>query len=344
MLRNTLFVQVFITFFAIIGQSIIIAEVVRIAFGSCYDQNVPSDEIWRTIANKKINLMLLTGDNVYIDSTKPKKFANGYASLSNNKGFQYLKTKSDIMATWDDHDYGLQDGGKNFSAKVLAKKYFVAFFNYDELLDIPKADGVQHSRIIKVGNKKIRIIMLDTRWYRDELLLNNLQQETRTKFQLGPYRPHLDKSKTLLGERQWQWLESTLAKPVDMNIIVSSIQFLAEYTAWETWANFPHERNRMIGLLERYSKNKVVIISGDVHRAETSMMSINDWALYDITSSGLTSSMYPGKPNIHRLGESQIIHNFGMLRLEDSVSGLTIKSTIYDVMGNELSSHIIPIK
>jgi len=324
-------------------QPLTYAETIRIAFGSCYSQNTPSEEIWRVIAAKDPSLTILMGDNLYIDSADPKKFAKDYASLANNKGFQELLTQSDMLATWDDHDYGLQDGGKEFSAKQLAKEYFVDFFDYSELKNIAPAEGIQHSRTITVGDKTVRIILLDTRWYRDKLSLSNQAEELRMRFQLGAYVPHTDESTTLLGAKQWQWLEETLAKPVDLNIIVSSIQFLAEYTGWEIWANFPHERRKMLNLLNRYSYKKAVIISGDVHRAETSMMTVNDWELYDVTASGLSANVYPAKPNVHRLGDSHIIHNFGMFHLESTDAGLNVKSVLYDAQGKELSTHVIPI-
>jgi len=325
-------------------QFAIQAEEIRIAFGSCYDQNKPSEHIWNVIADKKPDLMLLAGDNLYIDSVDPKVFEASYNSLKTNKGFQKLLKQTTIMATWDDHDYGLQDGGKEFKAKQIAKKYFIDFFGYSELQNIAKEDGVQHSREIKVGQKTVRIIMLDTRWYRDGLEFNKLSAATRERFELGPYIPSLDKSKTLLGERQWSWLESILAKPVDLNIIVSSIQFISEYTAWELWANFPHERERMLKLLNRYSRNKAVIISGDVHRAEISMITMDGWDLYDITASGLTSAVYPAKPNVRRIGKAYSVHNFGMFYLEDSQQGLKLRATLNDAQGVELSSMNISLE
>jgi len=319
------------------------AASLKIAFGSCYDQNKPSVNIWHVIAKKQPDLVLLEGDNVYIDSVKAEKFEESYNSLRNNKGFQELKKQSTIMATWDDHDYGLQDGGKFFVKKEMAKQYFTEFFEYPELKNLNEKDGVQHSREIMLGNKTIRIIMLDTRWYRDKLVFNSLSPETRERFELGPYRPSFDRSKTLLGERQWTWLETILAKPVDLNILVSSIQFLSEYTGWELWANFPHERRKMIDLLNQYSHGKAIIISGDVHRAEVSEVSVDDWLLYDITASGLTSAVYPSKPNVNRVGNAYSVNNFGMLYIEDGETGLNVMSVLYDDMGNELSTNEIPV-
>jgi alkaline phosphatase D len=33
------------------------------------------------------------------------------------------------MAVWDDHDYGVNDGGGDFPAKEISRKAFLDFFN-----------------------------------------------------------------------------------------------------------------------------------------------------------------------------------------------------------------------
>lgn len=45
------------------------------------------------------------------------------------------------------------------------------------------------------------------------------------------------------------WLERTLDRPAELRIIASSIQVLASHHGWESWANFPHERNRLLSLV-----------------------------------------------------------------------------------------------
>ncbi|MBT8449802.1 MAG: alkaline phosphatase family protein [Gammaproteobacteria bacterium] len=317
------------------------ADSFRIAFGSCYDQRQPSEMIFHAIAKADPKFMIMTGDNLYIDSDNPEKFASDYALLGANKGYANLAAKDKIMAIWDDHDYGLNDGGKDFQAKQIAKQYFVDFFAYEELQNIPEEKGIEHVRRVQVGEKVIQIIMLDTRWYRDDLAFNSLSEEVREEFQLGAYRPHIDPTKTLLGETQWQWLESQLKKPADLNVIVSSIQLVAELTAWETWANFPHERNRILAMLEQYSPGKAVILSGDVHRSETSRLPMNDWYLYEFTGSGLSATMYPAKPNIHRIGDVVTDNNFGLLDIEFTKQGIVFKAGYYDTQGKVLSEMLL---
>ncbi len=319
------------------------ADELRIAFSSCYEQDKHNLPIWTAIQNKQPDLFLFLGDNAYIDSEDPKKFAADYEALFANPGIQALKESTDIMGIWDDHDYGENDGGKHFVAKDIAKKAFIKAFDYQELHDIPKDQGIYHSRTLTVGGKKVRLIMLDLRWYRDDLLTHSLSEDERWAFELGPYKPHIDTSKTLLGDAQWQWLESLMAEPVDLNIIATSIQFISEYTAWEIWANFPHERQRMLDLIRNESYGQTVIVSGDVHRGETSMMELGDMPLYDFTAGPLSSKAYPAKPNVHRIGGAFIEYNFGMLSISVKDDQLTVKSGLYNINGETLEEFVVPV-
>ena len=70
----------------------------------------------------------------------------------------------------------------------------------------------------------------------------------------------------MLGDEQWAWLEKVLNNKNDLNIIVSSIQVLPTDHIFEKWHNLPHERNRLIDLLNAQSK-PTIILSGDRHKA-----------------------------------------------------------------------------
>ena len=323
--------------------SVMLADSLRIAFGSCFEQDRNDPEIWRSISSKSPDLFLFLGDNVYVDSDRPEKFTKDYGTLLANNGVRKLMNQTDIMAIWDDHDYGLNDGGKHFAAKEIAKRAFVSAFNYAEIKNIPDGQGIYHSRNLSINDKTIRVIMLDTRWYRDDLLEHQLSEEDRADFELGPYRPHWDSSKTLLGSEQWAWLEETISKPADLNIIVTSIQFISENTAWEIWANFPHERQRLLELIHENAFGKTVFLSGDVHRGEASAMQLNDWMLYDITTGPLNSEVYPGKPNIHRVGKVFSEHNFGILDIAIENDELKLSAGLYNIYGKLLEQYEIPL-
>ena len=45
----------------------------------------------------------------------------------------------EIFSIWDDHDYGINDGGKDYKNKELAEDMFLKFW------EIPKSD-IRHKR------------------------------------------------------------------------------------------------------------------------------------------------------------------------------------------------------
>ena len=303
-----------------------------IGFGSCADQK-RQQPIWDVISTHKPKLFILTGDNVYHEGKEGNKFAQSYETFSKNPNFARFRETTPIIATWDDNDYGLNDGGKDYVAKESSKTAFIHFFDYPEVNQLKSKDqGIFHSRWIDFNDKKIQIILLDTRWYRDSLLPTYLTIEQRRLINLGPYQPQLDRSATLLGKEQWQWLEQEFKKPSDFKILVSSIQFLNEYSGWETWSNFPHERRKLLELIHQYSDDNLMIIRGDVHKAEVSEMLYKGRRVVEATSSSLAAHVYPESINIHRLGNALIEKNYGILTFKDN-GKLTVVASIYNDKG-----------
>ena len=42
--------------------------------------------------------------------------------------FRALQASCEVIATWDDHDYGQNDGGKDFSKKVESQQLLLDFW------------------------------------------------------------------------------------------------------------------------------------------------------------------------------------------------------------------------
>jgi hypothetical protein len=66
----------------------------------------------------------------------------------------------------------------------------------------------------------------------------------------GPYGVD-DGDGTLLSAVQWRWLEELPTRPAGLRIVASSIQVLASHHGYESWANFPHERERLLSLVSQ---------------------------------------------------------------------------------------------
>ena len=224
----------------------------------------------------------MIGDNIYGDSEDIDILRTKYETLGNNPGFKKLRATTPLLATWDDHDYGVNDGGIEFPIKKASQQLFNDFFNVPQGAGSRRHQGVYDSHILGPTGKRVQIILLDTRYHRTPLL-KWPQGERKTP---GPYAPNSDPTATILGAQQWKWLEQQMQVPAEIRIIASSIQFLPAEHGWEMWANYPRDRERLLNLISS-SGGQSIIISGDRHVAEISKIRINDrrFDIYDITSS-----------------------------------------------------------
>lgn len=280
----------------------------RIAFGSCVKTPSPLPVLDRVVEGAP-DLFIFMGDNVYGDTTDPQVLKGKYDTLAAAPEFQALKAHVPLIATWDDHDYGLNDAGKEMPIKAESKQIFLDFWEEPAASPRWARDGVYTSYLRKEAGGTLQIILLDTRWSRDPL---DLTTDT-TKYK-NQYQPTTDTTRTMLGEAQWAWLEGELSQPADVRVIGSSIQFGHEYNGWESWTNMPHERQRMVDLIAKTGAEGVVFISGDVHWGELSRLeSPGVYPLYDLTSSGITETWPLIEGNANRVGDPVADNNYGYL-------------------------------
>jgi alkaline phosphatase D len=97
-----------------------------IAFGSCNDQN-RTNLLWKEVVKNNPDLWIWGGDNVYSDTEDMQKMQQDYEQQKRDKGYQLLASNTEIIGTWDDHDYGINDGGKEFRKRAASQQLFLDF-------------------------------------------------------------------------------------------------------------------------------------------------------------------------------------------------------------------------
>lgn len=313
-------------------------QVSRIAFGSCINQNDPQN-IWYRVIQQKPDVFIFCGDNMYGDTKDTNVLRQKYNLLGSKPGYIKLKQNARrVLAVWDDHDYGKNDGGKEYPLKEESKKVFLEFFEEPTNSERWTHPGIYHSEYFGEEGSRLQVILLDTRTFRDKLL--RVRADLACK---GPYAKAINKRKTFLGKQQWEWLEQELQKPADMRLIVSSTQFLVDFNGWEAWINMPHERERMLQLIEKTKANGVFFISGDVHYAELSKLQRNGmYPIYDLTSSGMTHGHSCDGGNVNRVENIYMKANFGMLHLNWPDKKLTFE--IRDEKGDVQITHSVDME
>lgn len=304
------------------------ASITRIAFGSCAREDKPQP-IWEAVLSRKPELFIFLGDNVYLDTRDTEVMRQKYARLGANPGFKKLRSKVPVIATWDDHDFGENDAGGDYPMKEQARQQFLDFWQEPEDSPRRSREGIYTSHYYGPIGQRVQVILLDLRYNRTPIKVDPRWGDTET-YDLwyeqqkgkgievpGPYVRNVDPGATMLGETQWSWLEAELKRPADVRIIGSSLQVIADFPAWEAWANYVDDQQRLFELIRDSRARGVVFISGDTHYGELSLQQRNvAYPMWDLTSSGLTETWPVAVPNARRVGVAHSVANFGELEID----------------------------
>lgn len=238
--------------------------------------------------------------------------------------------KRNVFGVWDDHDMGLNDGGKEYKDKDAVQELFLDFLDVPAHSHRRQRAGVYSAHQVSFSDgsdaslaERFRfalcIILLDARYHRDPIL-DSRQGD-------------------MLGAQQWAWLEGILEKFADKRpgkqeclatLIGSGVQVLSDEKPTEQWGNFPAARDRLLNLIRTTGTQRAIFISGDVHLGEIAVDKTENALraagvpLVDVTASGFTHSS--GEipflaQTFHRLFPSErrvgayLFRNFGSLQI-----------------------------
>lgn len=286
-------------------------QITRIGFGSCAKHDLPTN-VFNSAAHSDIDAWMWLGDIVYADKMTVHGFVQRpvadikalYDYQKRRPEYEYLRTKLGQRATgdskfsakfdeewksvndefgliggvYDDHDYGINNGGARNTLKRDVQRFLLDFLDEPARSGRFTRDGAYVSYRWGGGpgleNRRVKVILLDVRYFREDP------------------GPHAD----MLGTAQWEWLERELrARDAEVTIIGSGIQvFPDDKPIQEKWGNFPASRDRLLSLLKEASDHTTVaLLSGDVHLAELFEHSCisEDYAIPEMTTSGITHAM-----------------------------------------------------
>ena len=293
-----------------------------VAFGSCarYGWNSEQD-IWRGVAAVKPDLFFWLGDNVYVDSVDPAVFAEEYRRQRDVALAQPLLRTVPQLATWDDHDYGLNDQDRTSPAKDAGYRAFMQYWA-NPSAGTPEAKGVFFS--YTYGG--VEFFFLDDRTWRDP----NKEPD-------GP-------AKTMLGALQLAWLKDGLrrSKGVFKVLISGSGWSMAKGVGGDSWASFVTERDALFEFIRTNAITGVFLLSGDTHVAELNCIPWSEkggYDLYDMVSSPLAqpceSVWINHRPEIRMREVYARSENFGFLQFDTRGAG-TMAFTVHDPDGRNV--------
>lgn len=294
------------------------ADAFRIAILGCHRQFEPAPALARYLEVDP-DLCLWIGDNVYADAPEDPAFIDTcYQALAAKPAFKLLIDEYDYMVTWDDHDFGLNDAGKEYPFKEDSKALFRNFWSLEKEIPATQA-GIYYARKFEVQGKTIQIIMLDGRYNRD--------------------LP--DGTGDVLGEIQWKWLEDQLADPADLRILVSGFQVLLDKDAGsETWDNFPKAQERLFETIRKQQAEHVVFLTGDQHYGEVCRLpSAMDFDAVELQFAGINQIE---DPEFNPLRVSPVIkskHSVAVLDIQMETNKFDVPHLLFriaDAMTNQV--------
>jgi len=162
-----------------------------------------------------------------------------------------------------------------YELKEKSQQEFLKFIEEPPESPRWKREGIFQAIDLGPVGKQVKIILLDTRYF-------------RTPEELGL------SGGDILGNYQWLWLKLILENSKSQfHIIVSGTQVLpTDKPIVEKWTNYPYAYNKLVNLLAEIRPPGVIFLSGDVHHAEILKKDCIGvgYPVWEVTSSGLTHS------------------------------------------------------
>lgn len=298
----------------------------RFALCSCMKDKEHNSDIWINLVQNKPDVLFFIGDSVYADNDAPKggatpahlwkKFCEARTTLE----IYYSKKLIPIFATWDDHDFGMNDGNSlNFPYVKESQNNFLSFFAQDEshCHCLQKGPGISTALEIKDQ----LFILLDDRTYR---------QGRGSKDRYAHW-----------GSEQEQWILDLIKQKNKSCVwLMNGSQFFP-IVPWKESVAGEHQ-SQFYGFIEelRAVSSKVIFVSGDVHFSEISRIekAVLGYETYELTSSSIHSKNIPGTPGIIR-NDRRIAstgkRNYIMVDSETDGSSITFKAVSYS-LNNEV--------
>lgn len=261
-------------------------DTIRFAVVSCMDDERHVGAIWHDLIAQQPDALFFIGDSVYVDKISRElslrspryRFWARHCEARATLDIYYSKRLVPIFATWDDHDYGLNNGGRSFKYQATAYEAFISFFAQDSRFCRGLESGAGVSLALRARQQLF--MLMDGRSFRAE--------------------GYSSERHALWGEAQENWMIAKVNSCSQLVWLMNGTQFFTQLPFVETMAG-QHSRN-FAGLIEqlRLSRSRVIFVSGDVHFSEISEIepSLLGYPTLEITSSSMHSRSFPGTPLI----------------------------------------------
>lgn len=293
-----------------------------VGMGSCARyQEDPLQTIWLEVYRHQPDLFFWLGDNIYGDSLDGGILAEEYRRQRAVPYLQPVNRTIPQLATWDDHDFGLNDHDRTNPVKEEALEIFKRYWA-NPAYGLPETPGV----FFDYHYGGIDFFFLDGRYYRD------------------PYFKEDNRDKTLLGEAQLSWLkDGLLESEAPFKVLVCGSGWTSlKGPGGDSWSSMLTERDALFEWITENGIEGVVLVSGDVHRSELNIIPWSEKGGYDFyefvaspLAQGTSTDLRPDIWEIYYDDPVTDAPSFGLLEFDLTRKDPEIRYRVIDGLGHE---------
>lgn len=277
------------------------------------------EHMWTTIHKQKPDMLVLLGDNVYIDDPdSPWMQKYCYYRRGSRPEWRALLADTPVYTIWDDHDFGTNDcwGGPDIDDPKWKPDVFNVY--KQNWVNPPYGSGEQPGCWYTFSRGDVDFIMLDGRYYRT----NPRQADP-----------------SMLGPVQLAWLFDTLRQcKGTFKVLCSPVPwtYVAKGDSRDTWNGYKEERTLIFDFLTKERIEGVVLMSADRHRTDLwKIERDNDYALYEFNSSRLTNQ------HVHpEMKQAEFSYNkkqsFGLVTFDTTKADPTVTYAVMTIDGERV--------
>lgn len=294
-----------------------IKEYTRVAVACCVEPD-RRQRAWEPIRRFNPDLVLMMGDMIDVNADDLEDLTDGYEVLSRSRGLRLIRQSAYTMAVWNEYDYALNGRVDNtHKHKAEVRQHFIEYWNEPYNTErYYRQDGLYGSMFLGQGERRIQILMLDTRWHRQPLKRASWWQRQIDYWwhQRGSWQA--ESGAKLLGNKQWEWLEAQLQQPAAVRIIASSIPILAGEQGFDTWSLFGNERQKLRAVLQRTNANGVILVGAGTHWGDLSYDSTaTDYGVWQLTPGSINQNARFIPANPFRAGRPSVESRYGTVEV-----------------------------
>ncbi len=255
----------------------------RFAVCSCMDEFRHSADIWQDLVARAPDVILFAGDSVYCDygsdeDTGEAHLWRRFAESRTTLEIYYSKKLIPILATWDDHDFGLNDAGLGYPFIAESQRNFLNFYAMDPEFCSVLERGPGVSSVIRFNGQQF--LMMDDRSFR-------VAGFSRARY-------------AHWGREQEEWMFKHVAEFDGLSWIVNGSQVFPQLMFKESFSGDHPTQFEAFKTSVRGLGRKIALVSGDVHYSEISRIEPEAFGFetFELTSSSMHSDKLPGLPGL----------------------------------------------